>query len=119
MITPDNKDCPYYYEDFHRGRSQQECRLIAANPDSKPWRPKDCSRCPVPDILRANASEYLELKAQVNTGILGIIGVRVEVEAFCRKHNIRIQDPYVGCRECNAEIPGLAEILQALDEDVD
>lgn len=117
MITPAGKDCPHYFEDFHRGRSRQECRLIASNPASKPWRPKDCSRCPIPDILRANASEYLELKAQVNTGFLGIFGVRVEVEAYCRKHNTPIKDPYVGCRRCEAETPGLAEILAALDEE--
>jgi hypothetical protein len=116
MITPAGKECPYYYEDYYRGRAQQECRLIAANPASKPWRPRDCSHCPVPDILRANASDDLVLKARVNTGVLGLIGVHVEVEAHCRKHEIPIEDPYVGCRLCNAEHPGVAEILGALDE---
>jgi hypothetical protein len=115
MITPAGKECPHYYEDFHRGRAQQECRLIAANPESKPWRPKDCTKCPVPDILRANASEYLEIKAHIDNGFLGLFGVHVEVEAYCSKHDIPINDPYVGCPRCHAERPGLADILEQIE----
>lgn len=119
MITPAGKECPHYFQDFHRGRSIQECRLIAANPESKPWRPKDCSHCEVPDILRANASPDLVLKARINNGFLGLglIGVHVEVEAYCDRHNIPIEDPYVGCEKCNAERPGLAEILEQIERD--
>ena len=32
MRTPANTECPYYYEDFYRGRSTQECRLVGRNP---------------------------------------------------------------------------------------
>jgi hypothetical protein len=121
MITPDGRECKHYFEDFHRGRSRQECRLIAANPESKPWRPRDCERCPVPDILRANASEDLVLRARIHNGFLGlgVFGVHVEVEAFCDKHDIPIDDPFVGCTRCNAETPGLAQFLSALEEDRD
>ncbi|MBN1287306.1 MAG: hypothetical protein JXB47_18040 [Anaerolineae bacterium] len=119
MITPAGKECPHYYQDFHRGRSTQECRLIAANPESKPWRSKDCANCPVPDILRANASPDLMLKAHIDNGFLGLglIGVRVAVEAYCDKHSRPIKDPYVGCDLCNAERPGLAEILEQIERD--
>ena len=30
MRTPANTECPYYYEDFYRGRSAQECTEQAA-----------------------------------------------------------------------------------------
>jgi hypothetical protein len=72
--------------------------------------PSDCSRCPVPDILRANASEYLELHAEIRPGVLGI-GRHVDVVAWCRKHDHEIEDPYVGCRACAAERPGFSLLL--------
>ena len=28
MRTPAGTECPYYYADYYRGRSKQECRLI-------------------------------------------------------------------------------------------
>ena len=54
MRTPAGVECGNYYEDFYRGRSVQECRLIERNPSSKQWEPKLCARCPVPGIVRAN-----------------------------------------------------------------
>ncbi len=92
--------------------------MIASNPDSKPWRPQDCARCPVPDMLRANASEHLVLEARIHNGFLGLglFGVHVEVEARCGKHNVPVEDPYVGCTLCNAERPGLAEILSQIED---
>ena len=65
MLTPAGKECPFYYADFHRGRAVEECRQVAANPASAPWRPRDCARCPIPDILRANASPNLRLKLTI------------------------------------------------------
>lgn len=113
MKTPAGKECPEYHADFHRGRRVQECRLIKRNPRSAPWHPGDCSRCQVPDILRANASEFLRLTLQVKPGFLGI-GRALTVTAFCEKHKLEIEDPYVGCAACNAERPGVSLFLDAL-----
>lgn len=118
MRTPAGKECPHYYEDFHRGRNQQECRLIQQNPDSLRWRISDCSQCSVPEILNANASSYLELKVTVKPRLLGL-GRRIEVSASCIKHHVEIEDAYVGCPKCNAERPGLDIFWQALGQDND
>ncbi len=110
MITPAGKECRYYYEDFHRGRSRQECRLIGRRGGAGAWRPSDCARCPVPGILWANASKDLVLHAEVKPGLLGL-GRRVEVTAHCRRHDLPIADPYVGCAACAAENPNLFDLL--------
>ena len=86
MITPAGKECRFYYQDYFRGRSEQECRLIKANPRSPKWRPKDCATCPVPDILIAN----------------------------CSLHLIDVEKPEAGCPKCAAERPGLRELFDDL-----
>lgn len=110
MRTPAGKECRFYYEDFNRGRNIQECRLIQRAAGKVHWRPGDCSNCPVPEILWANASEFLELRADVKPGFLGL-GRHIEVTASCRKHHILIEDPYTGCPECAAEKPGLSSLV--------
>jgi hypothetical protein len=101
MKTPAGQECRYYYEDFHRGRNKQECRLLKNAPGPK-WKPSDCTNCPVPDILWANASKTMVLEGHIQPGILGI-GRRVVVKAFCSKHEVEIPDPHVGCELCAAE----------------
>jgi hypothetical protein len=110
MKTPAGKECRFYYQDFHRGRNKQECRLLK-NAPGPAWKPSDCERCPVPDILWANASDTLELEARINVGFLGL-GRKVDVRAWCSKHDIEIVDPYVGCEQCASERPGLADLLE-------
>jgi hypothetical protein len=101
MRTPAGTECPYYYEDYHRGAEVQECRLIAANPRSERWTPDLCGKCPVPQIVRANASPDLRLEAHVarRFGLLR----RVEVSAFCLKHAVEVPEPELGCAQCNEE----------------
>ncbi len=111
MRTPAGRECRFYYEDFHRGRSRQECRLLTKGRGSTGWRPADCSHCPVPDILRANASEHLLLRAIIKPGVLGI-GRHVHVTAYCNKHTCHIADPYVGCPLCASERPGLSDLFK-------
>ena len=115
MRTPAGKDCRFYHADFHRGLNVQECRLANENPESMRWRPVDCTSCPVPDILKANASKYLELKLTIKPRLLGL-GRKVEVEAYCLRHRIPIEDPYVGCPKCVAERPGLDIFREALNK---
>ncbi len=110
MKTPAGKACRFYYQNFHRGRSEQECRLIQGNPASQTWRPKDCFQCPVPDILQANSSPDLVLEATIATGLLGF-NRRVEVKAFCSRHLIDVPKPQVGCPKCALEKPGLRELF--------
>lgn len=114
MRTPAGKECPHYYEDYHRGRELQECRLVKANPDSAPWKPKDCARCPVPDILRANASEDLRLRLTIRPVLLGLVR-QFHVEAWCDLHDIPIEDPYTGCPRCMDDNPALRLFKDALE----
>jgi hypothetical protein len=116
MQTPAGKECRHYYEDFHRGRNIQECRLVKENPDSERWHPSDCSKCPVPDILLANADPDMDLTLTIKRGFLGF-GRRVEVEAHSRRSGKRIEDPYVG--NPNKDNPGLDIFRQALERDDD
>jgi hypothetical protein len=112
--TPAGKECPQYYADFHRGRHVQECRLASRNDKSAEWRPSDCTNCPVPDIVRANASEHMRLQLTIKNGFLGF-GRHNEVQAFCEKHQIKITDPFVGCPKCNAERPAASAFFEALE----
>jgi len=102
MITPAGQECRFYYADFHRGRSHQECRLIGKNPDSAPWEPSLCARCPVPAILRANACPNMVLEARVGRrwGLLR----QVKVRAFCLLAMAKVVEPMVGCGRCH-ELP--------------
>lgn len=113
MITPAGKECRFYYQDYFRGRFQQECRLLKGNPRTAEWKPGDCSSCPVPDILQANSSPDLVLEATVNTGFLGL-NRHVDVTAFCSRHLIDVKKPEVGCPQCAAERPGLQELFRDL-----
>lgn len=115
MRTPAGKECRYYYQDFHRGRNVQECRLAKENPDSLRWRPVDCSHCPVPDILNANSAQDMELKLTIKSRFFGL-GRYNEVTAYCLKHRIPIDDPYVGCLKCSEERPGLDLFREALGQ---
>jgi hypothetical protein len=115
MITPAGKPCPHYYEDFNRGRSLQECRLVQDNPESLPWRPKDCFKCPVPDIVRANASEDMTLKLTIRPALLGFVR-QLKVEAWCTRHDQPIADPYTGCPLDSEENEGLRLFREALEK---
>ncbi len=115
MRTPAGKECKFYYADYNRGRNLEECRLIKGNPDSLPWHPNYCALCPVPDILNANSSPNLDLTLMVKPRLLGL-GRKLNVTASCLKHRVPIDDPYVGCPQCNAERPGLDAFIQALEK---
>jgi hypothetical protein len=105
MITPAGVECRYYYSDYFRGRERQECRLIAQNRQSEPWRPDLCKGCPVPGVLRANACPNLVMEAHVGRGFLGL-GRRVLVAAVCAKHVVEVDKPQVGCGHCHEERAG-------------
>jgi hypothetical protein len=116
MRTSAGKECPHYYEDYFRGRSVQECRLVKENRDSLHWRPADCARCPVPEIVLANASPSMHLTLTIRSALLGFVR-RMQVEAWCDKHEVPIENPYVGCPRCIDENPGLQLFKDALNHD--
>ncbi len=115
MQTPAGKECRHYHADFHRGRNVQECRLIRGNTESMPWKPQDCAKCEVPDILNANASRRLELTATVKTKFMGF-GRIVEVKAFCDGKEIDNKDAYTSCGD---DRPGLHLFRKALENSDD
>lgn len=118
MQTPAGKECRHYYEDYYRGRDVQECRLVKGNQESLRWHPSDCAKCPVPDILNANASPDMELTLTIKKRLWGF-GRHLNVRAHCIRHHTPIEDPYTGCPECNQARPGLDLFRKALDQDDD
>ena len=115
MRTPAGTECRHYFQDFHRGKNVQECRLAKENPNSRAWKPDDCTACPVPSILQANASPNLTLTLTIGAKLLGM-GRQLKVTASCTKHHITVDDPFAGCPECNRERPGLDAFLTALED---
>ena len=114
MRTPAGKECPHYYANYHRGREIEECRLVLEHANSAPWQPRDCARCPVPDILLANASEHLRLRLTIRPVLMGFRR-QMKVEAWCDRHDVAIDNPYVGCPLCAEENPGLKVFRDALE----
>lgn len=108
MRTPAGTECRFYYADYYRGRSQQECRLIARNRASERWTPDLCRTCPVPAILRANACPNMILEARVRRRLWLLR--RVAVEAFCTLMKEEVTEPMVGCGHCHEHRSG-ASIL--------
>jgi hypothetical protein len=114
MRTPYGAECPYYHQDFVRGRSTQKCRLLARNHSrdnrsTEVWHPSLCAHCEVPAIRRANACPNLVLEARVARRWFGLVR-RVEIRAMCTEHRVKVQNPYVGCGHCH---PQAATILDA------
>ncbi|MCU0513953.1 MAG: hypothetical protein MUE40_15460 [Anaerolineae bacterium] len=116
MRTPAGKECAHYYQDFHRGRDVQECRLEKANPQSARWQPGDCSKCPVPDILLANADPDMQLTLTIRPGFMGFFR-RLEVVATSRSDGSVISDPYVGKGKDSPALDLFRKALEDTDHD--
>jgi hypothetical protein len=97
MRTPFQQECGYYYEDFARGRSTQECRLLGPRSG---WETALCKTCPVPAIQLANACPEMVLQGRIDPGFLGLRH-RVEVSTYCRRTHRSGFDPHIGCGECH------------------
>jgi hypothetical protein len=106
MRTPAGTECPYYYADFYRGRSKEECRLIERNPNGGNWTSNLCSGCVVPQIVLANACPNLILDAEAKSGFLGL-GRGVKVSARCTRTGEVVEEPEIGCGLCHQPIQGL------------
>jgi hypothetical protein len=112
MRTPAGTECPFYYQDFHRGRSVQECRLIERTPDGGRYTPDLCARCRIPRIVLANACPNMVLEARARSAFFGLIK-RVDVSATCTRSLETVEVPEIGCGQCHLNFP---EIHTAGDE---
>ena len=99
MRTPAGKECKYFYGDYFRGRSLEECHLLRAA--GQQWVADLCRTCPVPEILQANACEFLQLRGAVNRPLSALLQRRVQVSAYCEKVNRVVGEPHIGCGECH------------------
>ena len=102
MRTPSGRECAFYYEDFNRGSDIQECRA-RKDPRTHRWDPSVCALCPVPDILMANGSPWLEITIRIRRRPL--LGTKVSVVARCTKHDLVLSDPMVGCPRDFEDMP--------------
>jgi hypothetical protein len=100
MRTPAGKECRYFYGNYYRGRSQEECRLLIAASPPLTWRPTMCATCPVPGILLSNACESMVLEPRL-VRPLKIKKQQVAVKTYCTKSQRSGFDPHIGCGECH------------------
>lgn len=108
MITPAGNECKFFYGDYYRGRNHEECRLLIDSGDRMGWKPELCFDCPVPDILRANACEHMNLKGEIHRSF-PFIRKRIKVTAYCTKCHCAVEEPKVGCGQCHPLPPFLTE----------
>lgn len=100
MQTPAGKECRYFYGDYHRGRHNEECRLLVVTDPPQKWTPDLCFTCPVPDILQANACPHLILEGTVRRPFF-LLKRRVEINASCSRTLRHGFEPRVGCGDCH------------------
>jgi len=103
MRTPAGNECKYFYGDYFRGRTKEECHLLQAA--QQRWSRDLCRSCPVPGVIRANACEFLQLRGSVARPAAAAFRRRVQLTAFCEKVGRPVPEPEVGCGECHALPP--------------
>jgi hypothetical protein len=103
MRTPAGFECQYFYGNYFRGRSNEECRLIGIVTAPNNWSPDICKTCPVPAIQRANACTNLSLHAEIHRSFLGLKR-KVKISAYCEKSQRNVGEPEIGCGLCHPEI---------------
>lgn len=91
-------NCRFYYEDYHRGRAVNECRLPRTR-DSLVWERNICDTCPVPGILRETNCAHLAIEGTIRKKLLSR---RMEVFVVCTKHLVQLEDG-AHCPQCQAE----------------
>ena len=100
MQTPAGKECKYFYGDYYRGRSREECRLLDMASPPLAWSRDLCTECPVPDILLANACQYMVLKPRLDRPF-PFLKRQVRANTHCDKTHRENFDPHIGCGECH------------------
>jgi len=100
MRTPAGKECRYFYGDYYRGRTNEECRLLNAASPPLSWASDLCDTCPVPDILLANACSDMLLEPRLERPF-PFIKRQVRVSTYCNKTQLKGFDPHIGCGQCH------------------
>jgi len=108
MRTPAGIECNYFYGDYYRGRSNEECRLLKDSAQN--WKPGLCKTCPVPSILRANSCEFMNITAKISRPAYALFQPRVQVTAFCQKAQRNVAEPHIGCGKCHPILPKIEVI---------
>jgi len=111
MRTPAGTECRYFYGNYFRGKNQEECRLIGNQPPPGDWNRNLCQTCPVPEILLANACEFLQLRGKVARPFSAGFQRRVQITAFCEKTKRHVSEPHIGCGECH-KLPFTFEVKE-------
>ena len=111
MQTPTGIECKHFYGDYHRGREIEECRLLKSSEPPQTWFAALCETCPVPEILRANSCENMQLNAQVTRSIFDAFQRRVKITAFCEKTGKNVAKPEIGCGQCHP-LPPIFEVRE-------
>ena len=100
MRTPAGRECGYFYGNYFRGRSQEECRLLSSSSPPHVWKREFCNTCPVPVIQLANTCPNMILIPKL-VRKLPFGKQEVRVQTFCRKTEVAGFDPHIGCGECH------------------
>jgi hypothetical protein len=108
MRTPNGIECDFFYGNYFRGKSKEECRLIGNSAPPQNWTPDLCKSCPVPAILRANACPNMVLTGVVKGKFLNFFR-HVQVTAYCSKTKQSISEPELGCGQCHPLPPVFIE----------
>lgn len=98
MITPAGKECKHFYGDYYRGRHSETCRLLDAH--NLAWTADMCNKCPVPEILQANACEHQSLIPSLNKPLF-FMKAEVQVKAECSLCACDVEEPRIGCGQCH------------------
>lgn len=103
MRTPNGIECPYFYGDYFRGKSREECRLLSSPQAAGAWSVGLCKTCRVPAITRSNACENMTLYATITKAV--VKSKRwVKITAYCSKSKSEVKVPEVGCDLCHQDI---------------
>lgn len=101
MLTPEGRECPYYYANFHRREQGVEvCRLLEDSPDAEAWTASLCATCEVPAIAQANSCRNMVYHARIGRRRFWE-SRRVLVRATCNLTHQPVKNPYVGCGQCH------------------
>ena len=109
MRTPAGKECSYFYGDYFRGRTNEECRLLAYATPPLRWRREHCFSCPVPGIQLSNTCQYMQLTPKL-VRKLPFGKQEVRVQTICRKTERSGFDPHIGCGECHTIPPEFEKV---------
>jgi hypothetical protein len=103
MLTPAGKECKHFHGDYYRGRNIERCRLLEAH--RLTWSPELCEKCPVPEILAANACEHQALLPSINKPLF-FMKPEVHIRAECSQCQCTVEEPRIGCGQCHP-LPGV------------